>query len=142
MTNDPYSQKKITKNLYVSKSEITGYLVAVLDGQMDDRGLNLITPPSRCLRQNEIHELILTDDAEACPGRNVNKIAYFGFFLVQSGGVLVCGDAFLAGGKCIGRLAGFDETHMPNHLNIVIKVEKRVTGLEFGATLGDTISFK
>ena len=48
-------------------------------------------------------------------------------------------DEITVGGKCVGRIAGFDETHMPNHLNIVIKAEERVPGAELGLELGDKV---
>ena len=55
---------------------------------------------------------------------------------------MTVGDEAYCSGRPIGTLAGFDETHMPNHLNIVIKSNGRMTGVEHGASLGDAILFK
>ena len=71
----------------------------------------------------------------------VQRIAYLGFFAVEREGVIVVGDEVSLDGKKIGRLAGFDETHMPNHLNVVICSETRATGQELGACLEMTVTF-
>lgn len=141
MGNDPYAKGKFKANPYAKKIDVTGELVVVLDGRMDDRGLLLIKPISRCVCKHEVHELILTDEA-AAPGCEVNRIAYLGFCVIEQGGVIVSGDEFFAGGRLLGWLAGFDETHMPNHLNIVIKTDNIQTGIELGAELGSKITFK
>ena len=83
--------------------------------------------------------MIVTDEQEAKPGSEVNKIAYWGFFEVTHATVVAVNDEITVGGKCVGRIAGFDETHMPNHLNIVIKAEERVPGAELGLELGDKV---
>lgn len=129
MSKDPYV-KGFQFNPYLKKRDITGELVVVLQGTLDSRGLELIIPNSRALLQGEIHELILTDEMEAGPGKNVNRIGYIGFFEVSRGGVMVVGDEFYVGDRLLGTVAGFDETHLPNHLNLVIKVPQRATGAE------------
>lgn len=139
---DPYAAGKFAANPYVRKSVVQGPLAVVLQGRMEDRGLVLITPISRCLRQHDVHELILTDEQGAKPGAGVNRIAYLGFFAVQHGGVLVSGDEVYLGESLIGVLAGFDETHMPNHLNIVIRTDRLLSGAERDAGLGAIVSFR
>lgn len=52
------------------------------------------------------------------------------------------GDQIFLNDNCTGRLAGYDETHMPNHMNIVFFSEKGRTGLSMGLSLGDEICFK
>ncbi|HMM19469.1 MAG TPA: hypothetical protein PKA10_01945 [Selenomonadales bacterium] len=138
---DPYAAGKFTVNPYAAKRDVTGTLAVVLDGKMEDRGLELIRPISRCLRKYEIHELILTDEVDAKPGSAVNRIAYLGFVELEQGGVVVSGDKLLLDGEIIGTLAGFDETHMPNHLNIVVKTDRLATGAERGAGLGLPVRF-
>jgi len=133
---DPYKEGLFSKDPYVQKREINGQLVVILDGKMDNRNLNLITPISRVIKANEIHELIITDEFSAGPGSIVNSIAYLGFFEVEQGSVVVAGDQVLLDTVLIGTIAGFDETHMPNHLNIVIKAERRKTGKELNAKIG------
>ena len=139
---DPYAAGKFVKNPYAKKRDVTGPLVVILDGRMEDRGLDLMKPISRCVKTNDVHELILTDEQQAGPGREVNRIAYLGFLEVASGGVIVVGDQVFLDEVCVGALAGFDETHMPNHLNIVIKADKLLTGIELKAGLGNKITFK
>ena len=68
-------------------------------------------------------------------------MSYVAFAEFRNGGMLVEGDQVCVSGKVIGEIAGFDETHMPNHQNVVIRGPKRLTGRELGAKLGDTISF-
>lgn len=142
MTADPYKSGKFKSNPYAKKSDVGGPLAVVLDGKMEDRGLSLISPISRCIKKDEVHELILTDEPSARPGSGVNRIAYLGFFTAEQSGVIIEGDELSLSGNVIGRLAGFDETHMPNHLNIVIYSEKLQTGLELGANPGDQVLFR
>lgn len=138
---DPYKAGKFKLNPYYDKTDVEGSLVVILDGIMDNRGLELITPISRCVCKHEIHELIFTNE-QAKPGDIVNKIAYLGFVEIECGGVLIAGDTVELDGQVIGILAGFDETHMPNHQNIVINSTDLFAGKELQARLGSKIKFK
>lgn len=140
MSNDPYKTGMFKVDPYWKKSPLQGQLVVVLDGQYDNRGLELIPQPSRALQKHEIHELILTDELEAVSGKLVNRIAYLGFMEILEGGVMVIGDEVRVGGKLVGTVAGFDATHMPNHLNIVIKAADRSTGRECAFDLYDRVT--
>ncbi len=135
---DPYKTGMFKTNPYAKKEPICGNLVVVLDGKFDGRGLKLIPQPSRCLLLNEVHELILTDE-DAKPNNIVNEIAYIGFFVVKKSAIVVVNDHVEVEGKNLGVIAGFDETHMPNHYNIVVKSDKRNSGLEMGFELGDEV---
>jgi hypothetical protein len=120
---DPYASGMFKSNPYAAKTSIQGELVVVLRGTYPNRGLQLITPPSRALNLGEVHELIITD--QPCrPGDQVDPIAYLGFFAVTTPGVMVVGDEMCIAGQVVGTIAGFDETHMPNHLNIVVQGER------------------
>lgn len=137
--NDPYARNMFGKfNPYFAKRQTTGNLAVVLDGTFDDRGLELISPSSRAVRASEIHELILSDE-QTGPGQRVNRIAYVGFIEINRGGVIVVGDSVSAGDTVIGTIAGFDETHMPNHLNIVL-AGNRKTGRELQLSVENTIT--
>jgi enamine deaminase RidA (YjgF/YER057c/UK114 family) len=140
-SKDPYAAGKFISNPYACKNDIIGKLVVTLDGKLENRGLSLISPPSRCVCRHQIHELILTDEPAAMPGGQVDRIAYLGFFSVSEGGVILRGDTVWLDEQCIGAVAGFDETHMPNHLNIVISTTKLTTGLEAGARPGARLRF-
>lgn len=139
---DPYASGMVKNDPYAKKSTVVGRVVAVLRGKMDSRNLSLITPWSRALRTGEIHELILTDEQGAAPGKTVNKVAYLAFIEIIKPGVILFKDRVkLSSGKCIGILAGFDETHMPNHQNIVILTDQLATGEEMDLNLDDLIYF-
>jgi len=120
--------------------ELKGQIVAVSGRSFDERGLSLIPQPTRVLCKNEIHELVTTDEVDAGPNKTINRVGVIGFFEVTQGSYVIVGDPVFIRGKDIGKLAGFDETHLPNHLNIVVLSPKRVSGLEVGFHIGDRVS--
>ena len=86
-----------------------------------------------------IHELIAT--TEPCErGGAVSEVVYLGFFEVTQGGVVCVKDTLTIGGVPIGTIVGFDLTHMPNHLNLVIGVSEAKTGMERSLALGADLS--
>lgn len=135
---DPYKKGMFKANPYAKKKTMKGNLVVVLDGKYEERGLQLIPQPSRCLISDEVHEMILTDEDKK-PGETVNKIAYIGFFTVKESTVIIVGDQVKINGQVIGKIAGFDETHMPNHYNIVIYGKERISGNERNLDLNDEV---
>jgi len=135
--HDPYLRPDAPAR-FVRHRPVTGTVVAVLAGSLSDRGLQLIPQPSRVLCQGEVHELIFTDE-DVRPGMTVNRITYLGFFEVKQGGVAVVGDDVRVGGV-VGQLAGFDETHAPNHLNLVLRGTGAVTGAAMRFSLGDRVT--
>ncbi len=136
---DPYEKKLVNQNFYHSKVDIIGRIVVVLDGLIDNRGLSLIKPPSRAFPAGTIIELIGTDDAAASPGGTVEKIAYLAFVELTNGGVLLNGDPVYCNSQLIGTLVGYDDTHMPNHQNTIIKMNERKSGAQLGFALSDEI---
>ena len=140
MSSDPYKTGMFKTDPYWKKSPLRAQLVVVLDGRYENRGLELIPQPSRALLKHEVHELILTDELEATSGKLVNRIAYLGFMEILEGGVMVIGDEVRVRGDLVGTVAGFDATHMPNHLNIVIKAADRNTGRELAFDLYDKVT--
>ena len=128
MERDPYVRGDFGPggNPFIEKSPVVGRLVARLGGFVDDRNLQLIPQASRALRQGEIHELMCTTE-EASPGGHVGSVGYLGFFEVEIGGVAVAGDV-LTIGPLIGELIGFDDTHAPNHYNLVVRVNEACEG--------------
>ena len=102
----------------------------------------MILPHSRAVKKNEVHELMTTSEENVIPGTIVNHVAYLGFFEVSEGGVILTGDDVYIRGKLIGKVVGFDDTHMPNHQNIVLYSSENKTGLELKIHLGDGIFFK
>jgi hypothetical protein len=129
-------------NPYYAKSDIQGRLVAILDGRLENRGLELITQISRCVRRNDVHELIASDEPGLGAGSKVEKVAYLGFLEINRAGVLIIGDEVFWAGRALGVIAGFDETHAPNHLNIVVSTRERLSGADLKLNLGDSITFR
>lgn len=143
MSPDPYTNRLLdTRYPCAEKSPVSGELVCVLDARSARRGLVLSTFPSRAVLQHEIHELILTSEPEAAPGQTVNQISYLGYFEVSQGGVLWVGDRVVIAGIEIGVLAGYDLTHFPNHMNLIIKTDTALfTGFEAGFHPGVSVAF-
>jgi len=56
--------------------------------------------------------------------------------------LLVAGDVLTIGGGIIGKIAGYDETHMPNHLNIVVVGSDFASGFDRGLLLGSPVRFE
>jgi len=136
---ESYVGGQIKKSPFASKRPIQSSVVAVLQLEMKDRGLHLIEPRSRALRKNEIHELIVTEEKEAHPGKIVNQVAYLAFVEITQGGVIIIGDEIYWKKHLLGVVAGFDNTHMPNHQNIVLFSSNKSTGKDLNIQLGDHI---
>lgn len=143
MSPDPYAANKLdTKYPCAKKSIVHGKLCVILDAHAQNRALELVQYPSRAVLKNEIHELILTAEAGAGPGATVNNISYLGYFEVLDGGVLWVGDRVTIGGVEVGTLAGYDMTHFPNHMNIILKTDRDLfTGLDANFEVGAPVTF-
>lgn len=131
----------VTLSTYAANRPVEGDVVTVLDSTHEARGLNLISTYSRALEKNSIHELIATDEVEQKPGGSANRIAYLAFFEVTHGGCIIVGETLFVDGNPVGEIIGFDETHEPNHINIIIGVKKRATGPQLNISLGSKIKF-
>lgn len=142
MKTDIHASGLITMNPYGLKRKILSKVVVVLQLEMSNRGLNLIQPKSRALKKNEIHELIVTDEKDAKPGAAVNRVSYIAFVEINKGGVMVVGDEVYWNNDLLGTVVGFDDTHMPNHQNIVLYSPKRETGKGLNIKLEDPITIQ
>ncbi|MGA9453379.1 MAG: hypothetical protein WBW41_18790 [Verrucomicrobiia bacterium] len=131
----------VTLTTYAANRPVTGAVVTVLDSSHESRGLKLIPTYSRALRKNSIHELIATDETGGKPGGTVNRIAYLAFFEVSRGGCIIVGETLWLGKRAIGTVVGFDETHEPNHINIIVGVGRRQTGRQLKFSVGKKIRF-
>jgi hypothetical protein len=119
----PYDFRRITTSIYGDKRPVEGEIVAVLHIEFYDRGLELIQTKSRTVKLNEIHELMITDEKEAAPGGGADRVRAVAFFEITRSGLIVMGDNVTIEEKKLGTLAGYDVTHMPNHINVVVKAE-------------------
>lgn len=137
---DPYVRRSFTFNAYKDKREIRAKVVVVLRGTLSERNLDLIPQPSRAVKAGDVHEIILTEEAVS-PGSRVGQVAYVAFLEFENGGVLLSGDSLSIQGVDIGRLAGFDLSHFPNHMNLVVKGELK-SGEELGIALGGEAVFR
>jgi hypothetical protein len=131
----------VTLSTYAANRPVAGTVVTVLDSTHERRGLKLISTYSRALPKNSIHELIATDEAGKKPGDTANRIAYLAFFEVVRGGCIIVGETLVVNGKAVGEIIGFDETHEPNHINIIIGVKKCLTGPQLKIKVGSKIKF-
>ena len=143
MSPDPYIHQLLDADLpCAAKEPLHGSLNTILHARADQRGLELCPYPSRAILKDEVHELIITAEESAAPTKTVNKIAYLGYFTVCESGVLWVGDRVSINDKFIGYLAGYDLTHFPNHMNVIILVKGTLfTGLEAKLNPGDSIEF-
>jgi len=136
MAEPPYDPNLITLSVYGDRRPVTGEIVALLHITFEDRNLELIHSRSRGLRKNEIHELMITDEEDAGPGGGADRVSAIAFFEVLNGGLAVVGDKVTIANRDLGRVAGYDMTHMPNHMNVLVKSETLDAGpIEVGATI-------
>ncbi|MCZ7569788.1 MAG: hypothetical protein M5U01_14560 [Ardenticatenaceae bacterium] len=148
MAVEPHTGGILDKEFpYVAKSDVEGRLVCILDARSETRHMELIIQPSRVVPKHEIHELVMTDDPVAAPRRvfeprTIDRVAFVCFFLVTRGGLLLVGDTVEIDGSVVGQVAGFDLTHAPNHMNILVYTTgERRTGLDLGLALDQRITF-
>ncbi len=127
---------------YTVKRHVEGELIYVFSLRANERWMELEDIPSRALARGEIHELILSENDGLQPGTRVRDVAYIGFVEVEISGIAEIGDEVWAGELRLGTLAGFDLTHYPNHLNIVLSTDAAKTGAELGLQLGTRIIFR
>jgi hypothetical protein len=120
---------------------VVARLCVILDGKLPNRGLELVAARTRALKRYDIHELIITDAPQADAQGKIDSVFYLGFAEIRQGGVVSKGDSLLAGGLRVGTVLGFDESHFPNHLNIVIHAETGKTGRELGFELEAPLFF-
>jgi hypothetical protein len=124
-------------NPYVSKTDVVGRIVVVLKGVTDCRGLIIEDFRSRAVRAGDVHEFMITDEPVDI-GVTVDRVALLAFFEVTEAGVILLGDRVTIDRVHVGAVAGFNETHMPNHQNICLAGEVR-DGLMLGVRLGSEV---
>jgi hypothetical protein len=120
--SSPYDFNRITPRVYGDKRPVEGVIVALLHIVFEDRGLELIGTKSRTVKLHEIHELMITDE-EAEPGGGANRVRAIGFFEISKPGLIVVGDGVWVEDRLLGKLVGYDLTHMPNHMNVVVRAK-------------------
>ena len=134
----PYDFRKVTLDVYGDRRIVEGETVALLHIAFRERGLKLIETKSRAVKMHEIHELMITDE-EIAPGKGADRVRAIGFFEITKAGIIVVGDNVLIEDKLLGVVTGYDLTHMPNHMNIVVKSNSLDEPI---LHIGDIIRFK
>ncbi|MCO5175730.1 MAG: hypothetical protein M9890_02005 [Thermomicrobiales bacterium] len=107
---------------YASSSAVVGRVVAVLRGVTETRGLALAGHRSRAVTMGAVHELMITDEDARQEGK-VDRVALLAFVEILEAGVILLDADVTIGDASVGVIAGFDETHMPNHQNICLRGE-------------------
>lgn len=128
--SDPYSEFDIDPDeAFPEGRPVEGTVVTVLDFRLPERTFELLDTLTRALTRHDIHEVIAIDGG-AQPGEVATGATYVCFFEVERGGVVTTGMDVSIGGEKIGEIVGYDETHAPNHLNILCRAEPPQTGRE------------
>ena len=129
---DLASSRRLAGPKFSAKVPMVGRWVAVLDHARRDRGLVLNSHSTRCIHAGEIHEFLV---CRTPPGQRtgaIDAVSYLGFGEFLVAGVIALGDELWVQGQPLGEVIGFDETHMPNHQNIVIYSDNTACGSELG----------
>jgi hypothetical protein len=143
MPKEPYAGDILdTQQPFTAKSDVVGTVVCIMNAHAEERGFELIPSPSRAFVRGSIQELIVTDEPQASPGTVVNRVAYVCFFEIEIGGIVLAGDMVEIGGQELGQVAGFDLTHAPNHMNVIVHVAQPRSGAEMGVALGDRVTLR
>lgn len=127
-------------DVYASRRDVHVTVVAVLRGVTEQRGLYLTDLRSRAVLQHAVHELMVTDEP-ADLTTTVDRVALVAFFEVENSGVILVGDQLYCGDAFLGTVAGFNETHMPNHQNICLKVDRMQDGETLGLQIDERLRF-
>ncbi|MFI6862403.1 Gfo/Idh/MocA family protein [Streptomyces sp. NPDC050421] len=124
-----------------AKEPVSAHLVKLLFHRRTDRGMRLSPWQSRCVRAGDVHELVTTTDLPSATGDRVDHVGFLGFAEFPTGTVIDRGDVVSGPHGPIGRVAGFDECHAPNHYNILIDTERVLTAEDLDLHTLDTFTF-
>jgi hypothetical protein len=125
----------------MNKRQLAGLFVALMTHSRTDRGMSLIDFRTRCIRAGDIHEMVSTDQSDAVLGDRIDRVGYLGFAEFTAGGVMEVGDPVRVAGTQIGRVLGFDDTHFPNHYNILIATDRLLTSEDINLDVECPITF-
>jgi L-arabinose 1-dehydrogenase len=120
------------------KAPLTAALVATFDRVRTDRAMTLAAYTTRCIRAGDVHELLVAAPRTS-RHETLQHVGYLGFAEFERGGVMEVGDAVTFAGRHAFRVLGFDETHAPNHLNIVLAAPQVTTGFRLGLEVGEML---
>lgn len=124
------------------KRTVRAVVVKLLTHTREDRGMTLMDVETRALARSEIHELVTTDQREAAAGDAIDRVGFLGFAEITAGGIVERGDRLLVDGALVGTVLGFDDCHFPNHLNVLVAVERLQTAATLGLEVEDEVYFE
>jgi hypothetical protein len=120
-------------NIYRDRRPVKGEVVTVIDVAFNSSGIELTESWSRAVPRGDIHEIMIWNPLEEAE----EDAAAIAFIEITQGGNIVNGDEVRIDGVEVGRLAGLDYNHMPNHMNIFVETDS----LEIPLLLGSMIEF-
>ncbi len=113
-------------------------VMCVLSNTLKNRNLKIIHAPSRAICEKNVIEIIATD-IHYINSKIIKDASYLCFAECLSTAILFKGDRISLENKFKGIIIGFNEDHSPNHLNVVVGIEKEKTGKCLKVELGDKI---
>lgn len=114
--------------------------VMVLGHDRADREMEKGSFATRCVQAGEVHELVAVNAGTLDNGK-YHGASYLGFVTFNGPAVIYLGESLFIEGKFIGVLGGFDYTHFPNHMNILIETEQPTNGKTLGIIVGQRAEF-
>jgi hypothetical protein len=115
-------------------------LVMVLGHSRPEREMVREPLATRCVIAGEVHELVAVDPVTLRDGR-YHGASYIGFGTFTRSAVIHVGEPLLLDGVALGVVGGFDGTHLPNHLNILIETDRPAHGRDLGLVVGCRLLF-
>ncbi|WP_128428106.1 Gfo/Idh/MocA family protein [Streptomyces cyaneus] len=122
-----------------SKLPVRTSVVRLLFHETVRRGMLLAHAGSACIRAGDIHELVVTREDTDVAGARIDHVAYLGFIEFLDPAMLTRGDTFWIGDRKLGVFAGYDESHLPNHLNLILSADRLVTAEDIDLRPQDVI---
>jgi len=124
------------------KRQVEGVVVKLLHHTQTNRGMTLAPYETRCVRSGEIHELATTDHFDATSGDRIDRIGFLGFIEITRAGVIEVGDEVTHQGGVLGHVLGFDESHFPNHYNILVSSRPILTADDANLKVEEQLVFR
>jgi hypothetical protein len=125
---------------HVTASPVEITFVMVLGHDRADREMEKGSFLTRCVQAGEVHELVAVNAGSLDNGK-YHGASYLGFVAFNGPAVIYVGENLFVGGNRIGVLGGFDYTHFPNHMNILIETEQPTNGQKLGIRIGQSGEF-
>ncbi|WP_219852858.1 DUF6917 domain-containing protein [Streptomyces solincola] len=123
--------------MFSSRQPLRLTWTAVMDHTRRDRAIAPSAWQTRCVRAGEVHEFLNVGPGPDYP---VDHVEYYGFAAFDTSGVLAVGDELVCDGRALGAISGFDETHMPNHYNILVEGPRLANGHALGLSAGTPVT--